>query len=151
MRVLYRHPESCHNERRYIVTWLFEEVLGWQVDCRAEERDDQQFEVEGENGSLNLPDSFFGMAEDRWLSRQTMPQEPLVERQGLPALYGSGATIDVLGSLFFLLSRGWTSLTRSMSLFLEFPTLVLTVCQDNSSSVGSLRTVFRSILGVYLV
>ena len=105
MRVLYRHPDSCHNERRYIVTWLFEEVLGWQVDCRAEERDDQQFEVEGENGSLNLPDSFFGMAEDRWLSRKTMPQEPLVETQGLPALYGSGATIDVLGSLFFLLSR----------------------------------------------
>lgn len=105
MRVIYHHPDYCHEERRYVVGWLVEEVFGWDLSCQVAGRNDQQFMVEGEKGSLTLPDTFFALAKENWLGKETLPENPLPRSEGLPKLYGTENEIDFIGSLFFLISR----------------------------------------------
>ncbi len=101
-------PCNCIAERTYIVEWIFGEVFGLEYRLMANE------EVEGRwvlgNDSvpgkkIEFPDVFFSQARGDWLGRDTLPEMPLRQCQGLPALYGNEQEIDVLGSLFFLLSR----------------------------------------------
>lgn len=106
MIVVYRHPDSCPRERRYLVGWLVEEVFGWELRCETEERTDQSIEVEGREGALAIPDSFFSRAAENWLGADTLPSEPLPkDEEGTPMLYSDDGVLDVVGSLFFLLSR----------------------------------------------
>ena len=82
MRVIYQHPDYCHEERRYVVGWLIEEVFGWDLSCQVTGRNDQQFMVEGEKGVLALPDTFFALAKENWLGKETLPEIPLPQSRG---------------------------------------------------------------------
>lgn len=105
MTIVCRHPDHCVNEIRYIVGWVLEEIFGSKVQFEVGRETGFLLELAGEDGSLPLPDVFFAQAATAWLKRETLPQEPLSQIDGMLALYGTNGRIDVFGSLFFLLSR----------------------------------------------
>ncbi len=118
--------EACQSEKDYVLRWLFEEV--WGADYRLvigpapSTPAMWSIELAGAEGRLTLPDLFFHKASENWLSPLHLPKLPLPEvrftgQDPVPALFGisspaelPGATslslsMDVFGSLFFLISR----------------------------------------------
>ena len=119
-QVIYRHPSGCSSERVYTVRFLIEEVFGLgAVLFEEHEETIQSFSLRGEEGIIQLPDSFFAMASSSWLSSQSLPDEPLQKlTDGTVVLFGDELSkhlaerskeiwfaVDVVGSLFFLMSR----------------------------------------------
>lgn len=115
--LIYSAPPTAITERIYVAKWLFGEVFGIDFEYRAR-RDgigEQSLELEGGKGRVSFPDLFFSLADSRWLSADTLPKETLADVDGMPVLYGADAAhqiftdadlpIDVIGSLFFLMSR----------------------------------------------
>jgi hypothetical protein len=96
-------PPSFRPERE----WVFRVVgerLGISFRHAIAERSDVRI-TDGER-ELLLPDGLFGHAETDWLTKRSMPSRPLANTDsGLPVLYGSTAAPDLLGGIFFLLTR----------------------------------------------
>jgi hypothetical protein len=117
-------------EKKYTYYVVFKEFLG--VDYQIVEDSQQQDTIlQYENKSLILKDIFFNFPENLWLSEQTLPPLPLaymnrddyfkdihIFNPSIPLLFHQknispfeeqeGATlvnIDLLGSIFFMLSR----------------------------------------------
>jgi uncharacterized protein DUF7033 len=95
------HPPTYTEERRYVADVVLGELLGLEVECVAEERDDVELTVAGHNGALCYPDSLFARDAADWLTVRALPAEPLERVDGLPLVYG----LDLLGGAFFLLTR----------------------------------------------
>ena len=121
-----QHPKTCSSERHWIIDVFFREFLG--LDYVNEPTEDEFVMISMDNRTLRLPDTFFSLAKDNWLSNDTLPKRPLslwdTTQLGLavnlleptiPIIYGtSGCTVeaesitlnlDVFGSSFFMLSR----------------------------------------------
>lgn len=105
------------------------EFLGLAVELVEEERDDVELTIGGETGRVRVADVLFRTAESQWLTEDALPPSPLprwnLSADGLadaavaadlPVLYGGvpflrtrdgrvELGLDVLGSVFFLLTR----------------------------------------------
>src|SRR3990172_4271281 len=132
MLLTVKVPASCPAERRYIVSLVFEEFLGLRVRIVVESRSDVAI-VGGDGKELILSDDFFAVADTDWLEAASLPRPPLcwaqlpdevpaaaiVDRQ-LPVLFGERGVVpllqrespnrlrcslDILGTVFFLISR----------------------------------------------
>jgi hypothetical protein len=95
------HPRGYASERRYAADVLLGELLGLDVECIEEERDDVELTLPGHTGSLLLPDAFFATAARDWLTERSLPREPLHRLNDLPLLFDR----DLFGGAFFLLTR----------------------------------------------
>lgn len=116
MLIVYEHPGTCSSEREYIANWVLGEVLGFEVEHEQTSRNGQYLRLRGERGRVSFPDVFFPAVADQWLSDVPEYGKGLgVQDQGLVAPYGVSSeesevsefdtSIDLLGSLFFLISR----------------------------------------------
>ncbi len=121
-----KSSHGCKNEREYIFRILLHDFLGFSFELIYEDRSDIELSFEGKN--ISIDDSFFKIAEKKWLDMISMPKVPLeywtndvecidinlVENKvpvlyGLPSLIlnskGCDIGIDIFGSCFFMLSR----------------------------------------------
>ncbi len=121
-----QHPRTCSSERGWILDVFFREFLG--LEYVAEPTVDGEVLISMDGRMLRLPDTFFSLANERWLSEETLPERPLsswdTAKLGLavncldpsiPIIYGDAGgvveeesislNLDILGSSFFMLSR----------------------------------------------
>jgi hypothetical protein len=120
-------PDNCQAERRWICNVVLGEFLGLDHDLQFVASKKTTIAAGGK--CLEMPDIFFDLAKDNWLSEKTLPREPLLRwttgadsytaspaTATLPILYGRNGTInddstsaylgiDVFGSAFFMLTR----------------------------------------------
>jgi hypothetical protein len=95
------HPVGYAAERKYAADVMLGELLGLEVACVEEERDDVELALPGHAGSLLLPDRLFATDPRDWLTERSLPTKPLERLDGVPLLFGG----DFFGAAFFLLTR----------------------------------------------
>jgi hypothetical protein len=95
------HPPTWAAERAYVLDVVLGERLGLDVYAHAEERGD--VEISDGTRSLRLADGLFATPEEDWLTERSLPT--LHEAAGLPALWSAEGEPDLLGGIFFLLTR----------------------------------------------
>jgi hypothetical protein len=95
------HPPTWAAERAYVLDVVLGERLGLDVYTHVEERDG--VEISDGTRSLRLADGLFAIPEVDRLSERSLPT--LHEAGGLPALWSAGGEPDLLGGIFFLLTR----------------------------------------------
>lgn len=133
MKLLVQVPSTWVGERRYIWSVLLDEVLGLTFDLQTADVAETTISMPGMDGAVTMPEGFFAMPAEDWLTPKSMPVRPLARLQapgnvGLPdgmplntvAIYGAipvcdaactltdtGARInfDLAGSAFFMLTR----------------------------------------------
>lgn len=119
-------PNHCETEIKYVAEWLFGEVFGFEKIVYRNQSSDFTISVDGDKNRLQIADVFFNKTSTCWLSDATLPKLPLdnIElgdfEQDIPILFGSRFNngdflavsgscvrlgVDVIGSLFFLMSR----------------------------------------------
>lgn len=117
---------QCVSERSWIINQLLNEYLG--VRYTSEIAETKMINIEAEGRSLSLSDTFFSFAAELWLSKESLPTQPLknwdtrelgfsanLTNCHIPIIYGNpGAKVeensirlglDIFGSAFFMLSR----------------------------------------------
>lgn len=125
------HPE----ERGYVLRVVLKEFLGLEYRTRLCDRAATHLSLEGveQPRGIDIEDSLFPTGDDEWLSRDSLPLEPLeswspppwirtaaLGRQAIPVLLGRRVALgdycledchgirlglDIFGSVFFMLSR----------------------------------------------
>lgn len=125
-------PPTCKNEKQYIVYVLVSEFLG--LDYELIFSDIDCVVVGGDTlKKIVLPDIFFSVAHDKWLSKECLPKLPLknvktgnlgsktnILKDTIPSIFGDEysdtfiagdsneqlkISVDIFGSCFFMLSR----------------------------------------------
>jgi hypothetical protein len=120
-------PDRCRSQHHWICMVLLDEFLGLQYEVSFDGGDDVRICAAGK--TLTLPEKFFAGANEKWLSAESLPAEPLqnwmVQHSGLtaqlveptvPVLFGEAGfevrdvehallKLDVFGSAFFMLTR----------------------------------------------
>jgi hypothetical protein len=120
-------PDNCRIEHCWIASILLGEFLGLAFEVRFDRV--EKVRICGAGKMLELSGNFFGVAKDKWLSSESLPDEPLqrwvVADSGLnpelldvsvPVLFGTAGfevrgnddatlNLDIFGSAFFMLSR----------------------------------------------
>ena len=122
MTLVVEVPQGWEPERRYIADVVLGEWLGLDWRMRVGDRRDVLVSLDGDGSgaSLSMPDVLFATRPEAWLTAESLPRPPLLRREGLPVVYGTGAaddpllrvrgataelTVDVLGTAFFMLTR----------------------------------------------
>lgn len=128
------HPSTYLAERSYIYDMVLREFLGLEFRAEVAPRTDVVITLAGDpdGARLIMPDTFFQIAESRWLTEASVPEPPLprfsppselVTERSLPggipiifsdpdlgpnAVVGEGTItlgVDLFGSAMFMLSR----------------------------------------------
>ncbi|WP_153556599.1 polysaccharide deacetylase family protein [Roseimaritima sediminicola] len=125
-------PANCFAEREYVIDWVFRQRLGLDVSV-AYDPSNQGTCLSAEGATLHLRDDFFAKASKDWLAENSLPELPLADirlpvgfdqsvlcESQTPALFAGppeeagwvnlldpegNCSVDLLGSIFFLLSR----------------------------------------------
>jgi hypothetical protein len=128
MTLVIEQPTGCENERSYILHTVFSDFLGLTYRTMQGSPGRTTLRLAGDQStSLVMPDVFFHAAAKDWLGVSTQPREPLESwqpafktrllKQPLPVVFGKSMRedsawgdhicldIDILGSVFFLLTR----------------------------------------------
>lgn len=122
-----RIPPSRPAERAYILKTILGDFLGLDWTSIVESRTDVAITCDGHAGELRLPDILLSIADNLWLTRESLPQRPLARWDAasafpeatlceaeLPVIYGADTAgppgdvtlpIDIFGSAFFMLTR----------------------------------------------
>ena len=124
-------PDIRQNELRYAIDLLLDEFLGLNFEVKVHKRDFIEITKKDDFKKfsiLTLDASFFHKAKDNWLNIKSMPILPLehwtpidnelkanLVKSSIPILYGCPKVLkkgnhihlnfDILGSIFFMLSR----------------------------------------------
>lgn len=134
MRLFIKVPPSYPREREYIIDVIFDTFLGLDYQIEVQSRSDTLISLDNINGII-LPDVLFQCPEEKWLSLDSLPKQPLhiwdagslgmdccLTSHAIPVIYGQQHTIsrvlsqgkdlkqielpiDILGSAFFMLTR----------------------------------------------
>lgn len=139
-------PDSFDREKSYIINLFFNEFLGISVKI-------EQFKqkgiirIQGDNGYIEMPDVFFSISEEDWLTEGSLPVLPLdrchIDQIGgdfngrkIPVIYGrknekgeyfsvsekkTYIGIDIFGSAFFMLTRYEEYVNRKRDAHDRFP------------------------------
>ncbi len=125
-------PPNYEAERRYIISTLFREFLGLDIQVEVSDRQDTRIAMDGD-GQLIVVDRLFMTPPQDWLKPASLPQQPLkvwnldrtnlsptVVNSQIPVIYGDNPRnphffrqeeeqiylgLDLFGSTFFMLSR----------------------------------------------
>lgn len=135
-------PDNCRGERQWICSVLLHEFLGIDYELRFGNQDVVRIAADGH--ALELHDAFFTRADKNWLSRQTLPAEPLQQwglkgsgmehvllKPSIPVIFGCAGLhvthrtavleLDVFGSAFFMLSRYEEAVSKQRDNHGRFP------------------------------
>ncbi len=134
MALTIKVPFSYPKERAYIIDVLFGKFLGLDYRIKTEDRSNILISLDGVK-SIILPDILFKCPEEKWLTLDSLPEQPLhiwdahslglncrLTSYQIPIIYGyhneksspflkikdTGSIklpIDILGSAFFMLTR----------------------------------------------
>ena len=119
-------PDSCGSESRYAIKIILDDFLGIEYDVKTHSEHTIYMEAEGVR--IELPSTFFSLADKNWLRPESLPVQPLKcwdsRELGLelnltdplvPVIYGLPSCniekryiwlgLDIFGSVFFMLSR----------------------------------------------
>ena len=125
-KFLIKIPDSCINEQKYVLDYIFDEVF--EIPFDIEIHDQKHIEINYQIKSIHLNADFFNNANENWLNKKSMPTLPLpiwelqkdnivsnCVDQSLPILFGQPGfntscnsffiKSDLFGSIFFMLSR----------------------------------------------
>jgi peptidoglycan/xylan/chitin deacetylase (PgdA/CDA1 family) len=143
MMLLIAFPDNFRAERRWVSSILLGEFLGLVYEVRFDSAHCVRISAFGK--SLELSDAFFPIADGKWLSRDSLPAEPLrrwaVSDSGLdpalvepvvPVLFGAAGfhvrgdenaslRLDIFGSAFFMLSRYEEAASDLRDMYDRFP------------------------------
>jgi hypothetical protein len=133
--LLVRHPATYLEERAYVLDVVLRDFLGLDFKASCEQRADVEISLAEapDDGRLALYDGLFATPEPLWLTRESVPRQPLARwspepapitptlvAPELPVIYGSRLAggsfyeevedctrlgLDVFGSIFFQLTR----------------------------------------------
>lgn len=118
-------PRTRLAERQYVATVVLGEFLGLDWQLVAEDRADVLLTLAGSEQALLFPDVLFAAPPMRWLTADLLPSAVLPKvpapadlaavtgQPDLPVLFGAAVTgqadadvtVDIFGSIFFLLTR----------------------------------------------
>ncbi|QCS49048.1 hypothetical protein FEK30_06145 [Picosynechococcus sp. PCC 11901] len=126
-------PSTYEAERRYILSVMFGEFLGLDIQIQLSDRQDTRISINDDSRTLVVADGLFSTPPNQWLKSASLPKQPLpmwdISKVGLstttvspeiPVIYGnepnnldffqySGNKInlglDIFGSAFFMLTR----------------------------------------------
>lgn len=134
MKLLIKVPPSYPKEREYIIDVLFGFFWGLDYGIEIEDRSDTLISLDNVGGII-LPDVLFRCPEEKWLTPDSLPKQPLhiwdastlglnccLTSFNVPVIYGRvnespislsqviesktiELPIDILGSAFFMLTR----------------------------------------------
>ncbi|NEP55947.1 MAG: hypothetical protein F6K31_02840 [Symploca sp. SIO2G7] len=121
------------SERRYILSVIFGEFLGLDIQIKLSDRQDTRISVNANKGELVIADGLFSTPPNQWLQLASLPRQPLkvwnIVPTGLstitvspeiPVIYGNDPHnqdffqlsenkiylgLDIFGSAFFMLTR----------------------------------------------
>lgn len=130
MPLIVETPPNFSPERTYILSVILEEFLGLRWRHQVAQRKNIKIFLLGEEGELILPDTFFSVPESLWLTKSSLPSQPLrvwdysplldpscLIEENIPIIFGDTKTefiqtkgriqlpIDIFGSAFFTLTR----------------------------------------------
>jgi len=138
------HPNYCSSEWKYIIHVIMSEYLGLDYFL-AEKANLHELVITLGDKSLSVNDSFFFNANKAWLSKESLPQQPLdswdsrtlpdlrikTTSPKIPVIYGSPLIsfnegscrigLDILGSAFFMLSRYEEGIKSQRDQYDRFP------------------------------
>ncbi len=125
-------PDTYQPERRYILSVLFNEFLGLDIQVECAERSDTKITLDDDKALL-ISDGLFATAESQWLQPSSLPKQPLKSwnltvtslnvttiSPHIPVIYGEDPDtpgffsaapqqirlgLDIFGSTFFMLTR----------------------------------------------
>lgn len=124
MKVLL--PDCCRRESQYAIKIIFDDF--WGIEYNVGMHSAQNIYIETEEAGIEIPSTFFSIAENNWLKPDTLPVQPLkcwdtgklgleinLTNSFVPVIYGVPSCnieknrirlgLDILGSVFFMLSR----------------------------------------------
>ena len=106
MTLLVEAPPGYEAERQYILGVVLGDWLGLEWKLRTADRRDVRISLAEapDEAQVSMPDVLFSTPSDEWLTEASLPRS-VRWVDGLPTLYGTGESIDVLGSAFFMLTR----------------------------------------------
>jgi peptidoglycan/xylan/chitin deacetylase (PgdA/CDA1 family) len=131
MSFLIQIPLTYHAERCYILSVLLGDFLGVDFKIKAENRQGTQITA-ADGRELVITDGLFALPEEQWLTKQSLPRQPLkiwkiptildakIVRPTIPVIYGREPEcagfftlsekrveigLDIFGSSFFMLTR----------------------------------------------
>ncbi len=143
--LVVRTPRSYTAERRHALDVVLSEWLGFAYDLEFEDGPKVAILLAGDSRGreLTLPDVFFAIPTEDWLTERSMPVRPLTRCAAtgtsagpLPVLFGGpidtgpvwhatpaglALEIDILGSVFFLLTRYEEIVRRTRDEHERFP------------------------------
>ena len=130
MKLIIETPPSHTIEREYIHAIIFTEILGISWKHKISNRNNIKITLDGYQGQIILPDVFFSITDDKWLTLDSLPVLPLslldaeelkipitLANKYIPVIYGEAGSnvsiksnqiylpLDIIGSSFFMLSR----------------------------------------------
>lgn len=125
MRLSIESPAGCESEKRYAFDVIFSHWLGLDFDVNFSNRPDYVVWKSRESGVIRIPDHFFSQACSRWLDPASVPTNmgswlseggcefhicqsneiSGVDWVGGESLQQLGTTCDIIGLVFFFLSR----------------------------------------------
>lgn len=126
-------PSTYQPERRYILSVMFGEFLGVDIQIRLSDHKDTRIFIDGGDRELVVADGLFTTPPNRWLQPASLPKQPLpvwnlittgisatTVSPEVPVIYGNDPNhpdffqnshnkiylgLDIFGSAFFLLTR----------------------------------------------
>ena len=156
MTLIIETPSNRAPERRYVLQVLLGDFLGLEWRHQTTERLDTRVTLTDSAGEIRLPDSLLSVADEQWLTPESMPQYPLsvwdtrelaaditlVDPQ-LPVIYGNNSQrgiqkdsiitlpIDIFGSAFFMLTRYEEMVTGDRDEHERFPAWASVAYKEN--------------------
>lgn len=148
MTLLIEIQPTYPAERQYVLSVLFNEFLGLDINIKRTERNNVRITADNQR-ELILTDVFFAIPEDLWLKPQSLPKQPLeiwevpqvlpevtLVSPQLPVIYGMRLQkgdfvqisderidigLDIFGSAFFMLTRYEEAVKTDRDEFDRFP------------------------------
>lgn len=144
-------PDCCGREARYVLKIILDDFLGIEYNVKI--HSEQAIWIEAEGARIEIPSTFFSLAEKKWLKPESLPVQPLewwdTREPGLesnlidslvPVIYGLSACsveksrirlgLDIFGSTFFMLSRYEEAIKQDRDEHDRFPAKVSLAYQE---------------------
>jgi len=156
--IIVQVPNTYEAERRYILSVLFTEFLGLDIQINVQDRTNTLISL-NDNRNLIITDGLFTAPSKDWLKPESLPQQPLniwnlktVEIQPttvtsqIPIIYGENPNnlnffqisenqinlgLDIFGSAFFMLTRYEEIVKNNRDNHDRFPATAALAYQEN--------------------
>ena len=152
-------PNTYEIERRYILSVMFGEFLGLDIQVQLSERQDTRIFIDSDHRELLIADKLFATPQNQWLKPASLPKQPLqvwnldttrlsatTVNSEIPIIYGNNPSdpdffyscedqiylgLDIFGSAFFMLTRYEEVVKQERDQHDRFPATASLAYQEN--------------------